>query len=196
MDARASSMDMMTLALILVLILVQSFGIWAEFRNGKRSKELVVSLTKSWIDLGAIVEKASVQAQAMQKQAGVAMKGLIDPPVAKGATRVYAAILTFQGQSKLYVAPAESMEEFAIAGKAVVGDYWKAEQVQYAEIYPPAEKIVHVPVVPNKREAKKVKTEEFVNQLMLARDTFTDTDYQKRALDAIIKNVKTKYEPA
>jgi len=118
---------------------------------------------------------------------------MIDPPPQASATRVYAAILTKDGTTRLYMATARSIDEFKQTGEAIIGSAWKAQDVASIDVFPPEKEIVYVPQKATKTEKKALGVQEFVHQIEYARDTFAETDFDKRALDRIITNVKQKY---
>ena len=133
-------------------------------------------------------ESANVQLE-------VAVRATIDPPVVKGAARVYGAILVNANKEEsLYMCPANSIEDFTVLGKSLMGDDWTAKVINFVDVWRPKKEVVRVPMVPSKKEIKKDNLDNFVQKLEFARDSFTDTEVQKKTLEKIISNVKAKYE--
>ncbi len=181
---------------VLIGFLVGSnlYALYKKNKDHNERREATTSLRDAWMALTKSVNESNALAVELSKRAEASIKVLTDPPPPKNAVRVYAAILKYNNERLLYVAPANSMTEFAETGIVKNGKHWEAEVIQYADCFPPAKEIVRVPVQPNKKEVKALNLDAFVHQLELARDTYTESEYQKKAVDRIIKTVKTRYE--
>lgn len=187
-----TSLAISLLILVLIGLEVASFALRQKHKTQERDN--LKALGTFLNDMNKVVGAAVATSQAVQREAHAAFKASIDPPPPQVGTRVYAAILNYQDMARLYVAPSTSIDDFAKKGQALLGDQWIASVIDFVDVFPPqTEKIVRVPVLPTKAEAREANVESTIQHLTYYRENYAETPYQKETMDNIIKNVKTKY---